>query len=459
MKHARAVRLAGGVALSVVVSFGCGAVAPASSEGDDSIESVSSPIVVKTGDSPASENFIVYITRRRDPEQPTKVHNCSGVLVAANLVLTAKHCLYEYEPSIVSTSYCDVSSGEPLGATTTGGFVTGTIPVNDLEVYAGIDGRKRAELKLSEPSAAGWQIIDDGSTALCSHDLGYLVLDRPIVDAPIARLRLGQRPQDGLRDLVLAGWGRTEKTPPGTGQMVLNRIYRAGISIQSVGPAEPPNPSGSVAPRTFHTGPAGCIGDSGGALFDPAKNNAVLGILVRAANTVPDDEVSPCAPDQVINVYTAVTDFPDHLRRAFKTVNAQPWLEGHDAPGFLQFGEPCLSGLECAGMRCVGATATSPGTCNVDCSRPEQTCPAGYVCGAAAVCEPPSAAPTTPPPLPSAADPSEDEGVVGASGSSCSTVPSPRSPTRSHWIVMAFAACAALRRRIGVDAQDRRFRM
>ncbi len=447
-------RLVGGSTLSVLVSFGCGAVAPASLEADESTESVRSPIVLANGNSPASEDFVVFIGRKKNPDDPSQQHNCGGALVAPNLVLTVKHCLHEYQPSVVSTSYCE-ATGEPSSAGT-GAYLTGTFPADNLEIYAGPDGRKRSELQLTPPTALGKEVIDDGSTVLCSHDFGYVVLDRPITDKPIARLRLAKRPEPALTDLVLTGWGRVGLKSGG--QMSPIRLRRGGITIQRVGAVEPPlHPTGTLMPKTFETGPAGCVGDSGGPLFDPANGNAVLGVLSRAANTVPDDvDNGPCAPETVTNIYMNVTDFPEHLRRAFKAAGAEPWMEGQGSAGYLRFGDACLSDLECEGGLCVGATPSATGSCNVDCAKDGQTCPSGYVCGAGGSCQTPQPAPTTMPPV--AQPPSaEDDRGVGASGSGCSIRGNgPRNVGPfAGWLVGAIAACAARRRRIGVE---RRFR-
>lgn len=445
-------RLVGGAALSVLVSFGCGAVAPRDHESDESIGSVHSAVVLANGNSPVSEDFVVYIGRRKDPEKPNQEHNCGGALVAPNLVLTAKHCLHEYQPDVVSTSYCE-ASGEP-SSTGVGGYLTGAFPADELEIYAGVDGRKRRELALSGPSAVGKEFIDDKSTVLCSHDLGYVVLDKPLTDKPIGRLRLAKRPEPQLGNLVLTGWGRVGLASGG--QMSPVRLRRGGITIQRVGPPEPPpNPSGTLIPKSFETGPAGCLGDSGGPLFDPSVGNVVLGVLSRASNTDTEDVVNgPCAPETVLNVYMTMADFPDLLRAAFKAAGAEPWMEGRDTPGYLRFGDACLSHLECEGGLCAGATATSAGTCNVACTREGQTCPSGYACAASGACEVPAPvpAPVAPPPPPAA----EDDGVVGASGTSCTThrdrgaIFDP-----SGWLVAAIAACTALRRRIGVGRRVR----
>src|SRR5690606_16211924 len=97
---------------------------------------------------------------------------------------------------------------------------------------------------------------------------------------PIAQLRLGRRPEPGA-ELSIAGWGQTHVSPSS-----FSRLRRAGMVVKRVGPpVAAPNATGDLGPRTFETGPGGCIGDSGTPGFDE-ETKAVFGVLVRALDLV-----------------------------------------------------------------------------------------------------------------------------------------------------------------------------
>lgn len=421
-------------ALAGVVLFGCGGAASSDHLDHERIAAASSSIVGGTASSASGDAvvFVVPMTRVSvDGAEATK--GCGGVLVAPNLVLTAKHCVYDYAAN--SKSICDASGEPQLGSD--GGYVTGSFPVGDIAIFTGIDARKQF-VDTKPPAARGRQIIDDETPTLCSHDLAYVVLDQPIVDKPIGRLRLGARPTAGPLDTItLSGWGEMEYRQRGT-----ERMQRSGIPIQRVGPPEPPlNAAGSLGPRSFETGPGGANGDSGGPAADD-RTGAVLGVLARALFADYADPVSPFRSDSVVNVYMTVVDFPTPLRTAFAAAGAEPWLEGRDAAGYRRFGEACASDLECEGNLCEGASTGVAGRCNADCHVPHHACPDGFACTAGR-CAVASAAPA--PELDAGATPPPAEPVSYRLAGGCSNTPNRGNPAP---VGAALAACALLTRRI-----------
>lgn len=320
-------------------------------------------------ESPATDDFIVLLQQRSD----ATAYLCSGVVVAPNLIVTAKHCLYPQTDLKADASQCGPNGEAVLG---TDGFLEGQPTPADVLVYVGANAKERAVNLGEPPVATGTRVVDDGSPMRCSYDIAYVVLDKPL-ETPIARLRLDKRPAPGDK-ISVAGWGEIEgRIRPAF------RQRRDDVIVQRVGPKEvPPQPVGDLGPMIFETSAGGCIGDSGGPAFEPATGVA-LGILSRGLFL--DRE---CRSQSAVNVYVALGDHEKTLRDAFAAADAQPWLEGRDTPGYRAFGDACGSNAECAGNLCVGASVTAKGTCNVDC-RAGRACPTDLVCSPRGKCEPP----------------------------------------------------------------------
>lgn len=403
----------------------------APTDGGEAATGVTKQAVVGGDPSTAADDFIVFLSHSSEP-----TFSCGATLVAPNLVVTAKHCLYQYESL---DSICG-PSGDPEPSAEGGGFVKEQFPLNEIGFFIGFDGKKRYS-DGAEPDARAAKIIDDGTKMLCSHDFAYVVLDKPLTTVPVAKLRLGRRPERG--DLVaVAGWGQVEDRAT-----TKFRQRRTDIDVRQVGLAQPPG-AGTVAVRTFETGPGACTGDSGSPAFDLEKGTA-LGVTARALGMVLTDPVSPCLPNTVSVVFTLIADFPKELQAALAEAKAEPWLEGRATAGLRPDDEACTADIECRGGRCAGVTETREGACKPDCTKPGFACPAGQVCGSTRVCEPAPPASSTsasgapPPPDPAALDAEAQSQSEGAS--SCAT--SPSSPSTSTGALLALASLVFVIRR------------
>lgn len=421
-------RLARRICPALLAVTSCGDAEPPASASARAEPPSIAPAVVGAGASSSEDDFIVHVGNRQKTGD-----GCGAALLAPNLIVTSKHCLFPYEAHADST--CD-ATGEPAVGSQ-GGYVTGTYLSGDLLVHTGVSAR--SHFRKGEPAQATiQQIFHDGTPTLCSHDLAFATLDRPLA-APLGRLRLGARPTVGER-FSLAGYGAVEeRLVPAT------RRRRDGLEVHRVGPPRPAaDPVGSLSPRTFESGQGGCNNDSGAPAFDP-DSKAVLGVLARGALFDPAHPSSPCLGATAFTIYMTVNDFPTELRRAFAAAGAEPWLTGRAAPGFVPFGEPCTGDLECKSELCAIAPGAASGVCSSACSD-AVACPGSATCtgGLCRVAEGP-ASPVAPASAGSSAP--DRGGFQAGGGGACTASPIHDSPDVPAVAGAAFVALVVRRRK------------
>jgi hypothetical protein len=188
---------------------------------------------------------------------------CSGVLVAPNVVLTARHCV---AVTLTSAVACDEN-----GRSTNGKHVAGDQRPDAIALYTG------ASPKLGgAPDAVGKAIIAPKGDELCDSDIALVVLDRSIPDVePVAvRLSSGVAPGETIRSV---GYGQNDKKMPmGT------RLRKSGVSVLAMGSAVSASET-PLGPHEFEVGRSICEGDSGGPALSE-DTGAVVGVVSRGGN-------------------------------------------------------------------------------------------------------------------------------------------------------------------------------
>ena len=287
---------------------------------------------------------------------------CSGVLIAPNLVLTARHCVSETDEGAVCAS-----DGTPLY----GGMVYSDRAAGDIGVITGTSIKFALD-------ASGAQIFTLPSDTLCNSDVALVLLDKAITSVPIAQLRLDGPPVVG--ELFRAvGWGVSNNSQ-GYG-----RRKRDGIEILDVGPIDDPSGIGGVSPNEFEVGESICQGDSGGPAFDETTK-AVIGVVSRGGNgKMVDPNKDPayagCTDGggfTTHNLYTRIDGFADLFTTAFAAAGTDPWHEGGPDPRLAKTGEPCASNDACRSGICVDATKN--GYCTQTCDATPSSCPETLKC-------------------------------------------------------------------------------
>lgn len=194
---------------------------------------------------------------------------CSGVLVAANVVLTARHCVAALTaPS--GRSFCGptgVRGGAARPASSLG--VTTDAEVTDRSVRRSV---KRVHLLPDE--------APEGDVALCGADLALLELDAPL-DVPPLVPRLDEPPQVG-EPLRVLGYGRDGRDAARSG----TRQTSQPTPVLGLGGVVGDDGTVFLDPREVLLGPAACDGDSGGPLLDAARRVVAI---VSHGKTVDDE--------------------------------------------------------------------------------------------------------------------------------------------------------------------------
>lgn len=285
--------------------------------------------------------------------------SCSGVLLADNVVLTARHCVSRTSGGGIACS----RDGKPIS----GGGVRSDYAATTVAVVIGSTmGRD------TRAAAKGQQIFTTGSNNLCNNDLAVVVLDRRIENAAIAKVRLNGPPQKG-ENILAVGWGVSNNSTKN------GRRRRADIPIAAVGPVST-STTGAIAPNEFAIGEGICSGDSGGPAYS-METGAVLGVVSRGGNGAPydpmkDPDYTQCvdsAEYKTSNIYTRVDTLKDVIYQAFEVAGGEPWVEGSYDPRKSKAGEVCTDGTTCRSDVC------NEGVC-VDPCGDANACAAGFTC-------------------------------------------------------------------------------
>jgi MYXO-CTERM domain-containing protein len=288
-------------------------VACSSSESEQAVERSSSAIVSGEA-SPASENAVVLVRNPRG--------DCTGTLVAPNLIATARHC--------VSSANLAMQCNE-RGETLSGGQSGTDYDPGRIAIYVGESLARGGSLT---PTALGKRIVHDGSPTLCDHDLAFVVLAES-VSAPVAKVRVASPAVEG-ETFRAVGWGLSvDKTSPTT------RVSRGGVKVTVVGASK----ARLTGPHEIGATEAVCDGDSGGPAL-AESDGALLGVVtrggsVRAAKLEPPEA---CKGDDILNVYTSLSAHAKTVQAAFAAAG-QPVPEGPPE-------DPCAAAKCASGSTC-----------------------------------------------------------------------------------------------------------
>jgi hypothetical protein len=296
--------------LAALVAVGLALGSCSAAPSDEPLGQTSEPIVNGVN-SDASQNFTVLIVHPAGGQY----YECTGTLVAPNLVLTARHCV----SSVPETGFSCTASG--VGSS--GGAIGADFDPSTLLIFTG----SARPVDLTTPAAIGMQTFHDSATNLCNHDVALIGLNRPMPNGtPIAAMRFVPLPSIG--ELVTAvGWGVTTVT-----ELPSVRQQRSGVSVVEIGPFT--DTSGDdVAPDEFDIGEAICEGDSGGPALD--GSSAVIGVASRGGNEMKPqmgDLSASCVGGQTLNYYSKVGAFSSVILHAFDATGATPTLVTGPAP-------------------------------------------------------------------------------------------------------------------------------
>ncbi len=245
----------------------------------------------------------------------TTIWNCSGTLVAPNLLVTARHCIASF---VEETFTCDADGN--LISSGPGGRTGAYDDPTQISIKSGTAPGSKSVAK-------GVSIIAASTDSICRNDIALVVLNRALDQAPynlpISPIR-AYRGVETREDLRVVGYGLDDDAGFGV------RHTRGGLEVSKVGSSVFRPTGDNIPSRTFTIeGPVDCIGDSGGPAF--SDSGALVGVFSQF--------VGNCGAPLTVNYFTEVAPFwDDIIQRAFAAAGYEPWLEGNSEPGLYGTG-------------------------------------------------------------------------------------------------------------------------
>lgn len=287
---------------------------------------------------------------------------CSAVLIAPNVLITARHC-------IAVDSKTDVVCGEsPLDA-----------PI-DLEavivdnVLSYLDAPRPSE----PPVVARFEVPPDGSDT-CGYDLAALVLEHNVAATPPLPPRLVEPPETG-EGYTAIGYGQST---PNAGSRAGIRMRLEDQVVRCLGNACPV----PTAATEFGGDDGVCLGDSGGPALD--SQGRVFGIASRSAEgcRTPVYTSLPAFAGWLDPLLDEAAEVGGYERTPVDVPLEPPEEEPTTAttssspePSLAQLGDPCSAELACsADLACVYDTEPDEARCRERCDD-DSDCPGSQTC-------------------------------------------------------------------------------
>jgi len=301
---------------------------------------------------------------------------CSAVLIAPNVLLTARHC-------IAVGSETDVVCGEsPLEAL----VEPEAILLSNVLSY--LDAPRPSE----PPVVARFEVPRDGSD-ICGYDIAALVLERTIVATPPLPARLVGPPETG-EGYTAIGYG---ESTPNAGSRAGIRMHLEDRVVRCLGS----DCTVPMAATEFGGDDGVCLGDSGGPALD--RQGRVFGIASRSAAgcETPVYTSLPAFADWLDPLLDEAAEFGGYDRTPLDVPPEPPEEEPATAttasspppPPSGELGDACSAELACAPeLACVYETDPDSARCRERCDDASD-CPGSQTCDPEAlVCwDPPEA--------------------------------------------------------------------
>lgn len=249
-------------------------------------------------DSPPADDAVMLMLTDRDVASV-----CSSVLIAPNLVMTARHCVSAEYPA--DNIHCSPDGTLILPS---GGQLGPPASADKLSFFSGADVKTAADgiLPGGTVVAIGQQIITGDGPSVCEDDIALVVLDRALTQAPMP-LGIGLDVAQAQR-VTAIGYGLTENTDPDARYSTRHR--RDDVPVKYVG----------ILPNTFTLGRSVCKGDSGGPALD-GKSGAVLGVYSLG---FPGANATDCSSEEALNYFVDASRYDTLLHDAFAAAG-QPY--------------------------------------------------------------------------------------------------------------------------------------